>query len=241
MIRLATPAETTTLLALGGVDPGGRLAGVGRRYLALRGIPSDAALLLVAAEGRQRIVAAAMNEIPTVLRGLGAVRAPAALGRRWLAGRYRAASLRDALWARGYGVDTVETATTWAALPDLAADMGARVGDALRDDGERVHAFSHLSHVYGSGSSLYTTIVFRLAGDPDETLDRWRRLKAAASEAVVRHAATISHQHGVGRDHCAWLGAEKGPLGLALIDAARRTLDPDGTMNPGVLLPEAEA
>ena len=52
-------------------------------------------------------------------------------------------------------------------------------------DGERVHAFSHLSHVYPSGSSLYATYVFRLARDPDETLDRWRRLKTAASEAIV--------------------------------------------------------
>jgi alkyldihydroxyacetonephosphate synthase len=98
-----------------------------------------------------------------------------------------------------------------------------------------------VSHVYPSGSSLYTTFVFRTAPDPDETLARWRRLKTAASETIVRHGATISHQHGVGRDHRPWLGAEKGDLGVELLRAVAERLDPDRVMNPGVLLPDRSA
>ena len=85
--------------------------------------------------------------------------------------------------------------------PPRAARRRARPGAPARPRatlGERVHAFSHLSHVYRSGSSLYATYVFRLAADPDETLERWRRLKTAASEVIVAHGGTISHQHGVG-------------------------------------------
>jgi alkyldihydroxyacetonephosphate synthase len=104
--------------------------------------------------------------------------------------------------------------------------------------GQRVHAYSHLSHVYATGSSLYTTYVFRLAGDPDETLERWRRLKRAASETIVAHGGTISHQHGIGRDHLPYLAAEKGATGLHAITAALNALDPDGLMSPGVLLEE---
>ena len=76
--------------------------------------------------------------------------------------------------------------------------------------GERVHAFSHLSHLYPDGSSIYATYVFRRAADPDETLERWRRLKAAASEAIVAGGGTISHQHGVGRDHAPYLAGREG-------------------------------
>ncbi len=106
--------------------------------------------------------------------------------------------------------------------------------------GERVHAFSHLSHVYPTGSSLYATYVFRQAADPDETLDRWRRLKSAASEAIVAHGGTISHQHGIGVDHAPYLEAEKG----AARDrdrSARRSerLDPDRTHAPGRPLGDA--
>ena len=97
-----------------------------------------------------------------------------------------------------------------------------------------MHAFSHVSHVYPSGSSLYATLVFRVAADPDETLERWERLKTAASETILRHGGTISHQHGVGRDHRPWLAAEKGDLGIEVVEAVRDRLDPDRLMNPGV-------
>ena len=60
-------------------------------------------------------------------------------------------------------------------------------------------------------------------------------MKKAVSEAIVAHGGTISHQHGVGVDHAPYLPAEKGPLGMDLIKAMARELDPDGIMNPGKL------
>ena len=70
--------------------------------------------------------------------------------------------------------------------------------------------------------------------DADANLERWRRLKTAVSQAVVAGGGTISHQHGVGADHAPWLAAEKGELGMALLRAAARELDPHGMMNPGI-------
>ena len=61
-------------------------------------------------------------------------------------------------------------------------------------------------------------------------------MKAAASRAVVENGGTISHQHGVGRDHAPYLGVEKGALGLKALHALTTHFDPDGVLNPGVLL-----
>jgi alkyldihydroxyacetonephosphate synthase len=99
-----------------------------------------------------------------------------------------------------------------------------------------VHVFTHLSHLYPQGSSLYTTFLFRLAADPAETYERWLRLKTAASRAIVAQGGTISHQHGVGVDHQPYLAAEKGPLGMAALGNVLKTFDPDGLMNPGKLV-----
>ena len=96
--------------------------------------------------------------------------------------------------------------------------------------------FTHLSHLYPSGSSLYLTFLFRLGPDPDATLERWQAVKRAASALLVAEGATISHHHGVGTDHAPYLVAEKGPVGMAALEAIARTFDPDGLMNPGVLL-----
>lgn len=234
MIRLLTPLEVATMLAFAGLPQGSRIA---RAWLRLTGGGTEPTLLFVIANGSRSIVRAAMDEVARLAARAGARRAPAVVARRWISSRYRSAALRDTLWAEGYGVDTIETAASWAALPDLARAVGRGLRRALDADGERVHAFSHLSHVYPTGSSLYTTVVFRLALDADESLDRWRTLKRVAGDAIVAHGATISHQHGVGRDHRPWLEAEKGPLGLGVLEAARAVLDPDGIMNPGVLLP----
>jgi alkyldihydroxyacetonephosphate synthase len=65
---------------------------------------------------------------------------------------------------------------------------------------------------------------------------QWRRAKAAALDAIVAAGGTISHHHGVGRDHVPWLEREAGPLGIGVLRAAKVRLDPAGVMNPGKLL-----
>ena len=99
----------------------------------------------------------------------------------------------------------------------------------------RVHAYTHLSHVYPQGSSVYSTFIFRIAPSYEENLARWQTLKRALSDAIVANGGTISHQHGVGIDHRAYLEAEKGALGIGAMRAIFRSFDPEGRMNPGKL------
>uniref|UniRef100_UPI0040445F63 FAD-linked oxidase C-terminal domain-containing protein n=2 Tax=unclassified Frankia TaxID=2632575 RepID=UPI0040445F63 len=94
----------------------------------------------------------------------------------------------------------------------------------------------HVSHVYPTGASLYFTVVCAGRDDP---VARWRRVKAAASRAIVETGGTITHHHAVGVDHQPWLTAEIGDLGVAVLRAVKHTLDPDGILNPGVLVPRA--
>jgi alkyldihydroxyacetonephosphate synthase len=57
----------------------------------------------------------------------------------------------------------------------------------------------------------------------------------------VAHGGTITHQHGVGRDHARYLRAEKGDLGMATLRAVAARFDPDGRLSPGVLLETGDA
>jgi alkyldihydroxyacetonephosphate synthase len=235
MVRASTPLETATAFALTSNPGAVRWL---KRYMALRGQDADRCLVIVALTGQRSVVGAAAGEVARIVAAEGGVGAPV-VGRTWRHERFAAPYLRNALWDAGYAVDTLETAADWSRIGPLASALGPALRHGLDDIGERVHAFTHLSHVYPSGSSIYTTYVFRLADDPDETLERWCRLKAAASDIIVTHGGTISHQHGIGRDHARYLPAEKGPLGIATLSAALDTLDPDGMMSPGVLLDAA--
>ena len=232
MVRVSTPLETATTFALAGDS---RATGVLRRYLGWRGMGPERCLAIIGLTGNPGVVGAAARAVDDLVRGSQGVAGPG-IGSAWRHGRFSAPYLRNALWDAGYAVDTLETATDWTTLPDLAAALGRTLRHGLEGENERVHAFSHLSHGYPSGSSLYVTYVFRLASDPDATLERWRTLKSAASRIVVEHGATISHQHGVGTDHAPYLAAEKGALGMQAINALIRTFDPDGRMARGILL-----
>ena len=100
-------------------------------------------------------------------------------------------------------------------------------------------AFSHVSHVYRTGASIYVTYLFRLAETAEETRERWQSLKAGASRAILDFGGTISHHHGVGIDHKPYLAAEKGEEGMKLLSNIVFGFDPEGIMNPGKLLDDA--
>jgi alkyldihydroxyacetonephosphate synthase len=232
MVRVSTPFETATTFALVGDS---RATGLLRRYLGWRGLGPERCLAIVGLTGNPGVVGSTARAVDDLVRGSRGVAGPG-IGSAWRQGRFSAPYLRNALWDAGYAVDTLETATDWTRLPDLAVALGRTLRHGLEPSAERVHAFSHLSHGYPTGSSLYTSYVFRLAADPDETLERWRTLKTAASRVIVEHGATISHQHGVGIDHTPYLAAEKGALGMEAIESIVRTFDPDGRMARGALL-----
>ena len=63
------------------------------------------------------------------------------------------------------------------------------------------------------------------------------------SQAMRKLTGSISRSNcmvGVGADHRNYVQAEKGVLGIAAIDSVCQFFDPNGQLNPGKLLPEAE-
>jgi alkyldihydroxyacetonephosphate synthase len=57
-------------------------------------------------------------------------------------------------------------------------------------------------------------------------------MKGAASQAIIEQGGTISHQHGIGQDHIQYLSAEKGSLGIELLENVSNFFDPQAILNP---------
>ncbi|MGJ7918074.1 FAD-binding oxidoreductase [Massilia sp. LXY-6] len=233
MLRLSNPVETATMLTLAGNQ---KQVALLETLLRLRGAGDAKCMLLVGASGNQGQARAALAAALKIARRHGGVHAGRGLGERWKKNRFRNVYLRNAAWERGYAIDTVETALDWPRVSPAMRAVERAALDALAVDGERVHAYTHLSHLYPQGASVYTTFIWRLAGNYDADLVRWGRLKSAVSETIVAGGGTISHQHGVGTDHAPWLRMEKGQLGMDALGALFRQFDPSGCMNPGKLL-----
>lgn len=237
LLRLSAPEEARTMLLLAGHE---RLLRALEAWISFRGAGEGKALLIIGSTGATSTVRLALGEALALTKQHAGVSAGRYFGAQWTKNRFRAPYLRNSLWEAGYAVDTLETAAPWAAVPGLLRGVEAALRTGLEPFGEKVHVYTHLSHLYGDGSSVYTTYLFRLGASPDESLARWRRLKARASEAIVAGHGTISHQHGVGVDHAPYLAAEKGALGVKALGDVLRRFDPQGLMNPGKLI-RAEA
>jgi alkyldihydroxyacetonephosphate synthase len=188
-------------------------------------------LMVVGYEGTSEAVAARRSALTALLADLGGTPAGEAPGLAWSAGRFDAPYLRDSMLDVGVLVETLETATYWSRLRAVYDAVSAALRTAL---GDPVMVLCHVSHVYETGASLYFTVA---TSEGDEPLERWAGAKRAAMDAIVGAGATITHHHAVGTDHRPWLEAEIGPLGLDVLSAVKARLDPEGILNPGVLVP----
>ena len=235
MLRLSNAVETDAHLHLG-TSPSQFLAI--STYLKARGLSSDKVMLTYGVSGDKAQNKLALTQFNKLLKQHGSVTGKITdiMGSVWAHGRFKFPYLRGTLWDKGIMVDTFETATNWNNIDEQMQQMQEAVQNALADEGENVMAFTHISHVYKQGASLYTTYFFRAAKDHATTLKRWQKIKQAASLSLANGTATISHQHGVGRDHAPYLAAEKGKLGIQVTHDMLKSLDPEQRMNPGVLI-----
>jgi len=176
------------------------------------------------------------GEVPD---GAGATRKADEGARDGAAGAWRrsfldAPYLRDALVRLGMISETFETAVTWDHFTAFHAGVVAATERALHEVCGAGHVTCRFTHVYPDGPAPYFTVI--APGRRGSELDQWAEVKAAASEAILRLGGTITHHHAVGRDHRPWYDRERPDGFAAALRATKKTLDPAGILNPGVLI-----
>ncbi|MBV8300630.1 MAG: FAD-binding oxidoreductase [Candidatus Dormibacteraeota bacterium] len=202
------------------------------RYLEARGQPRPC-LAILGWEGSTHDIGARMHSAGPMLRRHGAISLGTSPGRSWLRDRFAAPYLRDALLDRGVLVETLETGATWSRLDELRNAVTSALLFALRRHGTWPLVGCHVSHLYPEGASLYFTILAPQAPDP---VSQWHDAKRAATDAIVDYGGVLSHHHGIGRDHAAWLPLARGESAMSCLRALKRELDPAAIMNPGALV-----
>lgn len=232
MLRLSNAIETVTQLALAGHP--GQIALL-EKYLSVRGAGEGKCMMTLGITGSKAQYQAAHKLMKQTIAPFKGIYTGNFLGKKWAEKRFMMPYLREALWELGYAVDTLETATDWDNVDQLLNKIEHNLRTTLQDENEKVHVFTHLSHFYSQGCSIYTTYVYRAGTSCEQTLARWEKLKVSTSEMIVRNRGTISHQHGVGKDHAPYLPVEKGALAMSMLKTVCKSVDEKGILNPGTL------
>jgi alkyldihydroxyacetonephosphate synthase len=219
VLRLSDETETAVNLAspdaVGSGSPGG-------------------CLLITGYEGTADEVDRMRGPASTLLESLGGSALGEGPGESWARGRFDGPYLRDALLDLGVLVETLETVTFWSNLDQVYSSVKDAIEENLAAQGTPPLVLCHVSHVYETGASLYFTVAAKELADG---LAQWLPAKAAAGDAIVAAGGSITHHHAVGQDHKPWLAEEIGPVGVEVLRAVKERLDPQGVLNPGILVP----
>ncbi len=163
-------------------------------------------------------------------------------GRRGAVGAWRDAFITvSSGLSAGLGLvhGTFETAITWDRWPEFDAQVREAATKALNEICGGGALNCRFTHVYTDGPAPY----YSYEGLP--SIDKkghssWRRqqaeIKQAASEAIMKAGGTITHHHAVGRLHRPWYDIQRPEPFAEALRAAKRTLDPNWVLNPGVLI-----
>ncbi len=232
MLRLLDKFETDSTLQLSGKE---KLVNLADKGLRLLGKGDERCMMLFGITGSSAEARSTLRQAQHIAHQHHGFLEKSFIGKMWFDSRFTTPYLRNNLWESGFALDTLETVFPWSKVSQVKDEIEAALFNGLAKENEQLIVFSHLSHMYTDGASLYVTYLFRRTKDADQTLERWKKLKTAASEVIVRNHGTISHQHGVGIDHRPYLPQEKGKLGMKAIQNFYRTFDPSGIMNPDKL------
>ena len=237
VMRLSDAPETQTTMLMSAPD------GIAGRalttYLRGRGINQQTGVLVILGwEGiDHQAISRRRHAVKKILRRSNAVSLPGNSGESWRRHRFAGPYLRDALMDAGYLVETLETAARWSDLLQLRSAVHGALTASLSTHATPYptvpYVMTHVSHVYETGASLYTTVI--AVADRDDPVGQWRRAKVEATKAIVANGGTITHHHAVGRDHAPWLVSEIGEPGVELLRSIKAVFDPRGICNPGVL------
>jgi alkyldihydroxyacetonephosphate synthase len=142
---------------------------------------------------------------------------------------------REFLTPTGIINDTFETSITWErfeAFHDAVKSATERA--ILEATGVNGEVTCRFTHAYPDGPAPYFS--FHALGRHGALIEQWRAIKSAASDALIAAGGTITHHHAVGRDHRPWYDRQRPELFAKALRAAKSALDPQGMMNPGVLI-----
>lgn len=233
MVRLSDPLETETTFQLSGEE---KLVELAKWGLNLFGQGEERSMMIYGLTGPQANNRLADRQLAHIIRAHHGLRVKYYLGEAWMKKRFLTPYLRNTLWELGYALDTLETALPWDKLAQGRDAILTSIRNGLEDENETVLVFSHISHIYTNGGSMYVTYLYRRSTDPRQTLARWQKLKTSASQQIVALGGTITHQHGIGLDHKPYLPQEKGLVGTKILSSIIRTADPNQVMNHAKLL-----
>eukprot|EP01099_Mayorella_cantabrigiensis_P005417 TRINITY_DN4335_c0_g1_i1.p1 TRINITY_DN4335_c0_g1~~TRINITY_DN4335_c0_g1_i1.p1 ORF type:complete len:522 (-),score=95.32 TRINITY_DN4335_c0_g1_i1:7-1572(-) len=239
MMRLYDPEETRFALSAGTKKSfiEGVFSGVIKKYMELykRYKMDEICLAILGFEGEEERVLQSESSVFKVFEDKGCLNLGQSPGKSWFEKRYDLPLMRDFLLDSGLWVEVAETSVTWSNVVNMWTQGRKAIIDTANKLKIPIWVVCHISHTYHNGVCLY----FHFCSYQDDQGKYWLTLKNAISQAIVKNQGALSHHHGVGSDHRAYLENYYSPSQVSLIRATKDQLDPKNICNPNKIIPSS--
>ena len=135
----------------------------------------------------------------------------------------------------GLATRMADGSEAWPGWEDSAVPP-ARLADYLREFADLTDRYGYQGVTYGhfGEGCVHVRLDFDLVSTAGR--DRYQQFMHDAAALVVKHEGSPSGEHGDGLARSALLAEVYSPEAVALLGAFKRAWDPDGTLNPGVIV-----
>ncbi|MBT3266351.1 FAD-binding oxidoreductase [Candidatus Poribacteria bacterium] len=202
------------------------------RVREILGYEMEGAYMVLGFDGFEEIATAQEQRALEICADLGARDLGREPGEKWWDHRYDFYYPPKNLklpWMYG----TTETVTTFDKIEALYHAKKAAIEDNYAD--WDVSYIGHFSHWYHWGASLYDRFVVKEPPqDAQETIRLHNRIWSSAVKASLANGGMINDHHGVGIKLGRFTREQYGAA-WPLLQSLKRTIDPNGIMNPGKL------
>ena len=154
----------------------------------------------------------------------------------WRNSFIKAPYYRESFTRRGVIQDTFETSITWERANTFIEEIKRDIAKTIEEiSGKPCLVTCRITHSYPDGLAPYFT--FAAFATSSTMIEIWKEIKLATNAICIAKGGTVTHHHAVGRDHRPnGYDNQRPDLFKDILTAAKSKVDPNGIMNPGVLI-----
>ncbi|XP_065080026.1 alkyldihydroxyacetonephosphate synthase-like [Ochlerotatus camptorhynchus] len=217
----------------------GIVNGVKKQYLTrICGFKLDriAAVTLVF-EGDQKSVESHENLIYNIAARYGAMNAGANNGKKGYVMTFVVAYIRDFGWDFNIMADSFETSVPWDRCLSLCNNVKSCVTTECERRGIRRLMISYrVTQTYDDGCCVYFYMAIKHPDDRIDPVELFKAIEDRARDEILASGGTLSHHHGVGKMRSKWYPASVSQVGVSVLKAVKRALDPKNIFAAGNLV-----
>jgi len=181
----------------------------------------------LALEGNKEIVDIEMKIVNEICKKWGAQDLGSEYGEKWYKNRitfFYPGHIMDIPQMFG----TMDTVATFKNIEDIYWAMK----HAVEDNFPNVRFIAHCSHWYEWGTMIYDRFIMdKPPEDPLEAIRLHNQIWNAGVRAAMEHGGVINDHHGIGLKLSRLMKEQYGP-GMQVLEGIKKSLDPNGIMNP---------